>query len=266
VIPIMLFRTTLLTLLVTLSACTTLGPVPGTTAIAPVEAGRTTVEVSAGGVPGFYLSATTEAELEGAPIRQLSAVVEPAGALGIPGLILGARAVGLNHDIQPEPMIGYRRSFGTDRNLSALAVVHGTHASGDDNGASYEATRIGGELAADYRVLGAQPWIEPHVFASVSASGVSADGRYCADASGHGRDCESTDTPIDAGVDGVYPMATAGIALHGIANRKSWFHGARAAAMVGAGTMPRVISGETDGVQAYLTFGVMVSLAVGSAE
>lgn len=262
----MLFRTTLLVLALALAACTTLGPVPGTTAISPVEAGRTTVEVSAGGVPGFNLSATTREELEGAPIRQLSAVIEPAAALGIPGLILGARAVGPNHDVQPEPMIGYRRSFGDDRNLSALAVVHGTHASGDDDGASYQATRIGGELAVDYRVLGEQRWVEPHVFATVSATGVSADGRYCVDAEGYGRDCDEPDTRIRGHVRGVYPMATAGVAVHGFAHRSSWFHGARAAAMVGAGAMPQVISGEAERMQAYVTFGVMVSLAVGSAE
>jgi hypothetical protein len=268
VIPIMPFRTThlLSPLAIALAACTTLGPVAGTTAIAPVEAGRTTVEVSAGGVPGFNLSQATQEEVKGAPIKQLAAVLEPAAMLGVPGLVLGGRALGTSGDVQVEPMIGYRRSFGADGNVSGMAVVHGTHASASKNGASYEATRIGGELAADYRVFGAQPWIEPHVFATVSASHVSADGEYCADANGYGRDCDSPDTTIDGHVSGVYPMATAGVALHGIAHRESWFHGARAAAMIGAGAMPRVIDGESERMQAYLTFGIMVSVAVGAAK
>src|SRR6185503_9631335 len=99
--------------------------------------------VSAGGVPGFNLSEATHEELKGHPIKQLSAIIEPAKALGVPGLVLGARALGAGGDV------------------SGLVVVHGTHASAEKNGASYEATRIGGELAADYRVLGAQPWVEP---------------------------------------------------------------------------------------------------------
>src|SRR5262245_47567199 len=251
---------------VALAACTTLGPVPGTTGISAVQAGRTSLEVSAGGVPGFNLSSATQEKPEGSPLKQLSAVLEPAAWLGVPGLVLGLRGVGTSGDVQAEPMIGYRQSFGTDGEVSGMVVGHGTRASADKDGASYEATRIGGELAADYRVFGAQPWVEPHVFATVAVNGVSADGSYCVDPDGYGRDCDSPDTTIDGHVSGVYPMATAGVALHGIAHRDSWFHGARAAAMVGAGAMPRIVDGEAQRMQSYLTFGVLVSLAVGSAK
>jgi len=56
--------------------------------------------------------------------------------------------LGTSGDVQYEPMVGYRKSFGADGDVSGLVVVHGTHASAEKNGASYEATRIGGDTGA----------------------------------------------------------------------------------------------------------------------
>src|SRR5262245_39607536 len=266
------FRVVLLPLVLPLAlatGCATLGPTPRTTAISPVAAGRTTVEVSAGGVPGYYLSASTVAEPKGSPIGQLSAVVEPGPALGIPGLIIGGRAVGPEHDVQAEPILGMRRTFGADGDFSGLAVVHGTHARAKDRGAQYEATRIGGEVAADFRVLGQAEWFEPHLFASVSITGIDASGDYCLDADGqYGIDCpmmggapaEHTRTDVS----GVYPAATVGVAVHGLAHRATWFHGARAAMMISGGAMPRVVAGSQEQAGSFFTLGLVLSLAVGS--
>ena len=108
----------------------------------------------------------------------------------MPGLILGGRAVGPEHDVQAEPMIGYRRTFGAERNVSGLAIVHAARGKATDGGASYTATRVGAEVAADLRVLGEGRWLEPHLFAAVSITGLSADGAYCVDPTGrYGIDC-----------------------------------------------------------------------------
>ena len=68
---------------------------------------------------------------------------QPGPELGVPGLILGGRAVGPEHDVQAEPMIGYRRTFGAERNVSGLGIVHAARGKATDGGASYTATRVG---------------------------------------------------------------------------------------------------------------------------
>ena len=133
---------------VLLSACTTLGPMPATTGISALPAERPGGEVQTAMMPVFFLSDTTQTEMpspHGSP--QLAAVLEPDRLLGTKGLILGARTWGETGDSVVEPMIGMRKKL--DDRFAIAGIAYGTQARGESDGASYRATRLGGEFVAD---------------------------------------------------------------------------------------------------------------------
>lgn len=246
------------------TACTTLGPMPATTGIAAVPAGRPGIELQGGLAPGYYLSAATqEPSSDGEISRQVAALVEPDRWIGVRGLIAGVRS-GLSdgNDHTAEPLLGYRGRLSDDL---ALAVIgHGTVIRGTDRGASYRAGRIGGEVAVDARVLAATSWLELHLQAALAAVYLDAHGTYCADDAGFGVDCQQDghDRVIDGTARGVFPAASGSVALD-IARAAGVFHGARLALVGATGLMPRVQDGMASSAMRYHSAGLTLTLGFG---
>ncbi|MDX2087829.1 MAG: hypothetical protein SFX73_08265 [Kofleriaceae bacterium] len=248
------------------AACTTLGPTPASTLVSAVPTDRTGVEVQAARVPAFFLSDAadkTPDELPSTP--QLSALLEPDKWFGTKGLILGARAFGESGDSPFEPMLGYRRKL--DERFSLAGVVFGTHARGAQNGASYEATRFGGELVLDGTLVPIGSWLALHVHASVNATYLDATGTYCVLADGDATDCGETTRRVDGAVAGIYSAATAGITLDIARRPQGAIHSVRIGLVSSVGGMPKL----RDGIQEpnnehFTSFGAYVALGFGSAK
>jgi len=248
---------------VLLTACTTLGPMPATTGVSALPAERPSGEVQAAVMPAFFLSeATQDDEPETPATRQLSALFEPDRVLGTKGLILGARAWGEGGDSPVEPMIGLRRRL--DARFAIAGIAFGTRARGEDRGASYRATRLGGELVLDGLLL-PFGWLDLHVQATVAATYLDASGRYCATTGGLGTDCDEGSRRVDAELEGVYTSATAGASIDIARRPHGVLHGVRIAFLGAVGAMPRL----RDGIQqaskdTYVSFGLSLTLGLGS--
>lgn len=249
------------------TGCTTLGPMPTTTGISAVPNGRPGMEVQAGIVPGYFLSsATREPSHKGDPTGQLLALVEPDRWIGSHGLVAGARTWGRKTDGAVEPFLGYRDRL--DDALALALVGYGTAMHGAERGASYRATRLGGELALDARLLAPTTWLAIHGQAAVSATYLDARGTYCADPAGLGVDCneDGHDRIIDGTVHGVFAAATAILALDFGRLPAGSFHSLRLAVLGATGVMPQVRDGiETAGVH-YVSLGLTLTLGLGSAR
>jgi len=259
-------RPTLVMFAMLLGGCATLGPVPATTAVSALPEPAPAGEVQVALVPGYYLSQATVKEPKGASIGQLALTFDPAALLGVPGLVVGVRAVGPSGDVQTEPMLGYRRALGRARRVALLGIAHGTRATGDDQGASYRVTRLGGELAVDIRIGPERRWVEPHAIASLAAQYLSAEGTYCLDADlRYGVDCPDPPARLtDASADGLYPAATAGVSLHVLRRRGHLLHGARLLAVVATGAMPRVEAGAQQDAHPWFALGLGASITLGA--
>jgi hypothetical protein len=263
-------RTTTLALVLGLAAtaCTTLGPTPATTGVSAVPVGRPGVELQAGIMPAFYLSdAAHDGEGDQGATPQVHAIIEPDRILGTKGLILGARKWGDDGDSPIEPMIGYRRRL--DSAFSIGGVVYGGHANGSSVGATYEATRVGGELAIDAGIQSRWSWLSAHLMASLSATYLDATGEYCADTMGVAIDCENdeNDRRVDGAVEGIYTAATAGAAID-IARRP---HGSvqsiRLFVLGAIGVMPKLRDGvQMESNNGYYSIGLGLSFGFGSPD
>lgn len=254
-------------LVVALTACTTLGPVPATTGVSAVPAGAPGVEAQVGLMPGYFLSRGAQDKSGGAIMGQLSALVDPDRWLPIPGLILGARLFGQDQDTPGEPMIGYRRAL--DDSLSIGVVGYATSKRSTRQLASYHAAQGGAEAAIDTKLARAGSWFELHTQLAVAATYTSASGTYCVNGSGIAVDCDTehpqNNTMIDGKLSGVFEAATATLGLDflrspGHAN----FHGARVAAMMAAGTMPLVANGMQEATDFYWSIGASLALGFGA--
>jgi hypothetical protein len=246
------------------TACTTLGPMPATTGVAAVPSGRPGFELQGGFAPGYYLSAATgDPSHKGQVSGQLLALVEPDHWLGTHGLIAGARTGGNDGDHAAEPFLGYRERLSDAFSLGL--VGHATQIHGARRGASYQATRAGGELALDARLVAPAPWLELHVQAAASAAYLDAHGTYCADSSGLGVDCnqDGSDRMIDGTVHGVFAAATGSLALD-IGRDAGAFHGARVALIGSTGTMPQVRNGVETTATRFGSVGLTLTLGFGS--
>jgi hypothetical protein len=242
------------------TACTTLGPVPATTAMSARPEVAPAGEAQVAFVPGYYLSQGTAKDPKGASIGQIALTFDPGRWL--PGLVVGFRAVGPSHDTQGEPMIGYRRELGR---VAVGAFVHGTHAKAEHEGASYEATRVGGEVATDVRITREHPWVELHAIGSIAAQHVSAEGTYCLDADlTYGVNCgDPPENLTSADAKGLYPAATAGLAVDVLRRPGRVLHGFRVIAIVAAGAMPRVVAAEQTDATGWFSIGLGASVAFG---
>lgn len=253
-------------LLGVLAACTTLGPMPATTGISAVPAGRPGGELQGAIVPSSRLSTAARGDdRNGDTLPQLAGLFEPDRLLGIPGLIVGARMFGEDSDFGFEPMLGYRTQRGA---LALAGVVYGTKLGAEQNGASYDATRLGGELAVDARVASLGPLAAVHVQGAVSATFLSASGTYCVEDDGDGRDCDEN-TPIrmvDAELSGVYTAGALTVALDLGRTPTGIFHGLRFAGTIAAGHMPRLIDGRQVWGDPYASFGITLAVGLGAAN
>jgi hypothetical protein len=250
-------------LLVLIAGCTTLGPMPATTGVSAVPINRPGGELQVGPVPGFFLSSSAHAKAEGTPIMQASAIVEPDRWLHLKGLVFGARLFGQSGDTPGEPYIGYRRTVR--EGLSLGGGLFGTSKQSAQKLASYRATRIGGEAAIDGQVLESE-WFGLHVQGAVSGTRIDASGQYCVDAMGVAKDCDienpAMNTLIDGKQQGIYPAATASIALDFAKGRDGVFDGARLALMFATGSMPIMNNGEKTGTDVYAAGGLTLTLGI----
>ena len=225
-------------------------------------------------MPGYYLSSSVNQDPKGSSIQALSGVLEPDSLINLPGVLIGARVVGASDQgSYLEPMLGYRKSLSSDRQASLSAVAFGTHGSGSHDGASYSATRVGAEVGADARLTPRSRWAEVHVTVGASLTGLDAKGDYCMEQrgtnAGYGVDCglgsTMPKTPIHATSSGLYPGANVGVGFDFARHLESAFQGGRLSASVGAGTMPIVFNAVQGNAKTYTTFGLALSLSLGSA-
>jgi len=249
------------------AGCTTLGPMPSTTGVSAVPQGRPGGEVAAGIMPIMRLSDGASGEkYNGRTNPAVSALFDPDRLLGIPGLFVTGRVWGPHGDTGVEPGLGYRRQL--DDRISIGGVGYGTKMKDDENGASYKATRVGGEAMLDVKLSDLTAWSEAHLQGAVQATYIKASGRYCVQADGDATDCaEDGSVPmVDGALSGVFPAATVLAAVDFGRSKHGAFHGARLAGMFSAGWMPRVTNGEQRSGQAYITGGIMLALGFGSAD
>lgn len=253
----------LLPLTVLATACTTLGPMPTTTGVSAVPNGRPGVEIQAGAIPSTYLSdATWDSTRSGEPTRQLAAVLEPARWLGVKGLILGARTWGDEGDSPVEPMIGLRRKIADA--FAVAGIVYGTHASGAQSGASYEAARVGGELALDVNLLPFSRGLELHAQGSLAATYLDATGVYCVGNDGEGTDCYDTSPRVDTAIEGIYAAANGGFSLDIARRPHGVIHNVRLAVLFSIGARPRVRNGiQEESNDTFTSAGLSLQLGFG---
>ncbi len=245
-------------------ACTTLGPMPATTGVSAVPAGRPDLEATIAAAPAYYLSSGATRDPHGTAVGQLLAVFDP-DRLVLPGLVFAARGVasgGAGGFV--EPILGYRGAL-SDRFAGAV-LLYATHASGEQNGASFAVDRFGAELQGDVRVTGESRWLELHLGWGIAVTGLSGHGSYCVDGDGYGVDCGDSAATADVAASGAYLSASGAVALELFRRRESWFHGGRLAFSVAGGTMPTVRGSAQADAAAYVSAGLSLSIAVGSAR
>lgn len=249
------------------AACTTMGPTPATTGLTARPMPRAGLDMQVGLVPGHNLSSAVVEAPDGDSIKQLSALAQYDELIGIPGLVLGARLFGNEGDTPLEPVIGYRRELG-DGVASIGGFFYGTHASYEEYAASYQVTRLGGELSTDIRLF-VNRWVEPHLFGGLNLQHLSAEGTYCTDPMGQwAEDCaEPPDPPkptASATVRGAYVAGHVGLAVEVMRHRDSWFHGGRIAFALSGGTMPHVESSVQIDDETYTAAGLTFSVGIGA--
>jgi hypothetical protein len=252
-------------LLVLLGACTTLGPMPATTGISAVPNGRPNAEAQLGVMPAYHLSASVSNGDAGGT-GQAAVLIEPDRWIGVPGLVVGGRVFGNAPDSPTEPMIGYRTAL--DDEFAVAVVAYGTSKRASSRGASYHGFRAGAEVAADGRIAAVTPWLSLHGQATVAVTRVVASGRYCVDDQGVGKDCHNDDPAQDMAVTGrirgVYPSATASLALDVGRTGSGVFHSGRFALLLASGLMPRALDGVQTDAHSYFSIGASVTVGIGA--
>lgn len=260
----------LVVLLAGTSACTTLGPMPAVTGSTGGIERRMGAEVQLAATPGFYLSESTSEEPEGSPVKQVAAWLALGQLIDAEGLALGARHVGGGDgDGYGEPMLRYRRALDDDDRLTLQAAAFGAVAGDSARGASYDATRLGGELAVNGRITPESHWLELHGFLGASLLGLSASGRYCVmPSTGVGADCDQdgTDTVVDGELTGAFPALFTGIGLDLARHLEVPFHGLRLEGMFATGMMPEVRNGERTDTLGWTTVGLALTIRAGASE
>lgn len=230
---------------------------------------RSNGELQAGAVPGYYLSAATT-DQGGSPQQQISAMFEPNELLGVDGLSAGGRwVVGGDEGGHVEPMLRYRTNVDEDRRVGLGVVAWGASHDGSNNGASYEAQRVGLEAGTDVRLTPESHWAEVHWIAAASVTAMDASGSYCADENGEGMDCgDEPDAAANATADvsGLHPAAMAGLAVDVGSRFKGPFHGVRVFAMAGGGWMPSVRAGEEPDRVPFHSAGGGIQLTLGAPK
>jgi hypothetical protein len=130
-------------------------------------------------------------------------------------------------------------------------------------------TRGGAEAVIDFRVTEVSHYVELHLLGALAFTALSAEGTYCPDTTDprYGNNCP--DPPMattTASAGGFYPTGVIGLALDGGRHLDSAFHGVRLGLTVGAGRMPRVISGNQEDARVYTAAGLGLAVAFGATE
>jgi len=246
--------------------CTTLGPMPGMTAVSAVPQQHPDAEVQLARVPGYHLSSATQEDAHGSTMDQLSLLFEPNDWIGVQGLGAGARFVGSEDDGHLEPMLRYRRFLDDDERIAFAVTGFGTHASGADKGASYTLNRGGAEFTLDTRVTPKNSWFELHLLGGSGLIALFADGDYCADSEGFGVECgEGVSGSTHGEVNDVFPTFFVGLGLDGARHLDSAFHSARLAGWLGGGFMPVVQNGELEEKRGWAAAGLGLTLGFGGS-
>jgi len=250
--------------LLAVAGCTTLGPVPSTTGVSAIPAGKPGAEVQLGAVPSFYLSSSASTP-HGAGTGQAAVLLEPDRFVKVPGLVVGGRLFGSGPDTPVEPVIGYRRALGED---FAWAVVgFGTSKRAKQKLASYHGFQMGGEVMADGKIVGFTRWLSLHAMLGAQLLRIVGSGTYCIDATGKGKDCDEktpeNNTFVNGEAEGFYPSVTAAFALDGGRNGSSWFHSLRVSLLASIGRMPHVKNGDQVSDTTYFALGLLATLGVG---
>jgi hypothetical protein len=245
---------------------------PLTTAQTPLPSPRPGFEVGAAVVPGYYLSDSVRPadEVDPAVNAQVSGMFEPGELIDLPGLSVGGRWVGgHNADGYAEPMLRYRLHLDAEQRFALSGVAYGTHARGSNAAQSYSATRAGLEATGDVQLTEKSNWAELHAGLGVAATGLDAEGTYCLDAERRfGTDCgsQTASSPIDATAGGVYPSATATLALDSGRHLAGVFHGGRLALMGAVGSQPVVEGGDQKSARLVRSGGLSLTLGFGAKE
>lgn len=231
---------------------------------------RPGVEAQVAVTPGFFLSSATTEDVSGRPSQQAAGWLDAGEWVGAQGLAVGGRYVGGDDSNgYGEPMVRYRHAVDSEDRFTLQAAGFGTVASGSNSGASYEATRLGAEVAFDGRVTPKSSWLEVHGFGGASVLGLDASGTYCtAPATGIGVDCreDGTDHVVSGDVAGAFPAAFAGIGIDMARHLPIAVHGARLEAMAAGGMMPEIRDGVRTDTKPWTTFGVAITVRAGAAE
>lgn len=256
--------------LAALGGCTRLGPVPGTTGVSAVPAGRPDVTLQVGGVPGYYLSDATQPDApQDVALAQVSGVLEPERWIGVPGLLVGARIAGPSEaGASPEPLLGYRTYLDSDKRLALAGVGFGTYATGQSGGADFTATRLGAEGTLDVRLTPLDDWLELHVSGGAGLTSLDAEGHYCVvPGKDFGVDCDSEQTRlIGAKAGGLFPSLHLALALESMRHFSLFFHGLRLELTSATGTSPVVLNGRQAGSRAFVAGGFLLSASFGAAR
>jgi len=233
------------------AGCISLGPTPGLTFSSAVPASRAGAEISASIVPGYMLSsAVTQPSATqpkyGQPMLQLSLLLDPANLLGDTGLSGGFRVLSAS-DGYVEPQLRWRHSFLDRDQLSVGTSLSGTYVSYRDPDRpplAYRAGRGTLEAGAEFRVT--PPWwVELRLMGGGSATALSAAGTWCVGPStGNAIECPTDGTPVlevSGPAMGIFWSGYGGIAADFLRPQNSFFHFARLAGVVAAGTMPTMV-------------------------
>lgn len=239
------------------------------TGVAPLPAGRTSLELQAAAMPGYYLSSAVQSEPSATQLPQLLGVLEPAQLIGVPGLLAGARYAGESSTgAALEPVLGYRAFLDDAQRFALGAVGFLAYASEEHDGASFSALRGGLEANLDLRLTGLSKYAELHTNFGLNLTALSADGRYCLDsAREYGTGCPqpATAEPVSASASGVFPSTHVGLSADFGRGLQSAFHGVRLALDLAGGTMPTVVGAEQRGLRFIASGGLSLTVGLGAS-
>lgn len=255
-----------------LPGCFVLGPTPVMTGVSVPPAERTSAELQAAAIPGYYLSETVQQEPAATQLPQLLGVLEPGELVGLPGALVGARYAGESDaGAALEPLLGYRAFLDDGKRFALGGVGFFAYASESKDRASFSAWRGGLEANLDARLTGVSRYAELHGNLGVNLTVLDAEGRYCLDSEErYGIDCPTPGAagsaePVAAELSGIFPSAHVGVSADFARHLRGAFHGVRLGLDLAGGTMPTVVGAEQRGMRFYGAGGLSLTVAVGAS-
>lgn len=254
------------------AACFVLGPTPVMTGVPARPAERTSVELQAAAIPGYYLSETVQPQPAATQLPQLLGVLEPGELLGLPGALLGARYAGESDaGAALEPLLGYRAFLDEGKRFGLGAVGFFAYTSESKDEASFSAWRGGVESNLDARLTGFSKYAELHANVGVNLTVLDAEGRYCLDSERqYGVNCPETDgadlpETVSAALSGIFPSGHVGVSADFARHLRGPFHGLRLGLDLAGGAMPTMVGAEQRGMRLYAAGGLSLTVGVGAS-